>query len=606
MADYLSLSESAKRLGISEARLRKAISDGMISPVEEGDNPQFDAASVDKLEARIKGQPSTDDVVDLESMMEGSSLNLDDSFGPSVMEDSQIGAGEVDLDLHGSGIGNSNVLGAEETLSAAGLLDEEIAEFDLPEMSEEEDDSLNIDRIESYEDRELSINFDDLEMQESSETGGFGDLNQSDHGESDMTISLTDFDLKGLAKTSSKDETTDEFDEAYDKAMELTEEGSGGDDDALGLDLSLEGIEDEDDLTADLPSAQADDSGDEYELDLMDSVAGPSDVSIFTDEETGVQLDRGLGLKKDTPEPDHLGLADDLELSLDEESVSDIGMDDGISGISLADDEPSSEPGSEITLKGLDEADNDLPASPSSEDITLGEDEDDEFVLGGSGGGSDITLQPSQSGIGIGASESGVALAGLADSGISLEAEDDLSGSGVGNSLGSGVEGDFMLSSLDEEEEDDSGSEVIALDDGEDDFGPALPAEDGGFDESLPPALGPDDDDDPFATAPEPAFEEAPPAPSFSEAEYGGMPTSFAPSSSGAAAGTMPSRGPITVGQYQYGPTQSYKGVDVTLLFICFFLLIGCGLFMGDLLRYFAGIDGGPSFTGSLLEMFRI
>ena len=109
--------------------------------------------------------------------------------------------------------------------------------------------------------------------------------------------------------------------------------------------------------------------------------------------------------------------------------------------------------------------------------VNLGADDDDDFVLGGSGKGSDITLR---------AGDSGIQLISPADSGLSLEeAPMDLGGSGI-ESLELGdddmillddsgdtesatqlkSDDDFLLTPLDDAtvDESDSGSQVIALD----------------------------------------------------------------------------------------------------------------------------------------------
>ncbi|RMF95431.1 MAG: DNA-binding protein, partial [Planctomycetota bacterium] len=175
----------------------------------------------------------------------------------------------------------------------------------------------------------------------------------------------------------------------------------------------------------------------------------------------------------------------DLDL-LDESDFASVEMDAKVNGFGQSEEVGDAEP---IELEAAEAGDSaeelDLAATDSGEaaeskpdsslDLSPGaEMEDDDLVLGGSGGGSDITLS----------SDSGISLLDSNDSGISLE--DPLELAPVDESLELGeddiltiaedadtesptqlkTDDEFLLTPLEEVSEDESasGSQVIALD----------------------------------------------------------------------------------------------------------------------------------------------
>jgi hypothetical protein len=196
----------------------------------------------------------------------------------------------------------------------------------------------------------------------------------------------------------------------------------------------------------------------------------PSDVRLASESDLAKA---GSGLSTKFDELDAL----DLDLPSATESGITLAKPSGGSSkkfkdaeeLSIADEDLSL--GSESSIKGGSSR------KLSGSGVNVGDDDDDDFVLGGSGKGSDITHR---------AGDSGIQLISPADSGLSLEeAPLGIGGSGI-ESLDLGdddmllVEGgssnesatqlksddDFLLTPLEEAggDESDSGSQVIALD----------------------------------------------------------------------------------------------------------------------------------------------
>ncbi|MEE8452532.1 MAG: helix-turn-helix domain-containing protein [Thermoguttaceae bacterium] len=184
-----------------------------------------------------------------------------------------------------------------------------------------------------------------------------------------------------------------------------------------------------------------------------------SDLKIADDD---FQLaDSGLNLA-DEPQPagasatdeggSKAGQFEDLDNELDLTLEEDLSLDEDLA---------------------LDEGPAEVAAGDSDVGLDGSQFEDDDLVLGGSGGGSDISI----------GGDSGISLVDPADSGLSLEeplelvssseeslelGEDDmLSLSDDGNAAGAAEEDDFLLTPLEEagdEDDSESGSQVIALD----------------------------------------------------------------------------------------------------------------------------------------------
>lgn len=258
----------------------------------------------------------------------------------------------------------------------------------------------------------------------------------------------------------------------------------------------------------------------------------------------------------------------------------------------------------DLTLEEADQPSAAAPSGNSAIDLAGGEMEDDDLVLGGSGTGSDISI----------GGDSGISLVDPTDSGLSLDEPLELGGSGsggggagVGESLELGEEDlislgedaqadtptelktddDFLLTPLEEagDDESESGSQVIALDtEGEGDEAATMIA--GGaaggsmaamLDEDLSarPAGGLDIDGalDPVAMA----------------AAGVAQPGSFADGASAAP-------GAVAL------PETPYSIWNILSLALCAVLLIGCGMFMSDLLRNMWSWDSAYGVNSSMMD----
>ena len=221
----------------------------------------------------------------------------------------------------------------------------------------------------------------------------------------------------------------------------------------------------------------------------------------------------------------------------------------------------------------------------SGSDVNLGVDDDD-FVLGGSGKGSDITHS---------AGDSGIQLISPADSGLSLEeAPMDLGGSGVESLDASDddmilledTEGesatqlksddDFLLSPLDDAtvDESDSGSQVIALD-SEVEFDDAAATMLGGRQPAMAAML---------------------------EEDMGGMDSSPLIAEGGygqpafAGAGGAAFMAPPTVVEAPFSIW------NVLFLSLCALLLLLCGMMLYDLMRNMWSWEGAYDVNSSLMD----
>jgi len=210
--------------------------------------------------------------------------------------------------------------------------------------------------------------------------------------------------------------------------------------------------------------------------------------------------------------------------------------------------------------------------------IELSEDalEDDDLVLGGSGTGSDITI----------GGDSGISLVDPADSGLSLEEPLELTGNGA-ESLELGeddmisldedtdtdaptelkTDDDFMLTPLeeaDDDEDSESGSQVIALDTEGDEQATAFSDEAGGMAAMLDEDIG---DDGAGVGAP------------LEAAAVGGAPLSAQP-------GGFAEGAPVAQTAAAALAEAPYSIWNVLGLALCTVFLVGCGMFMYDLLRH--------------------
>ena len=218
----------------------------------------------------------------------------------------------------------------------------------------------------------------------------------------------------------------------------------------------------------------------------------------------------------------------------------------------------------------------------SSSAVNLGADDDD-FVLGGSGKGSDITLR---------AGDSGIQLISPADSGLSLEeAPMDLGGSGIealelgdddmlvlddgsGESAQQKGDDDFLLTPLDDAtvDESDSGSQVIALD-SEVEFDEAAPSMLGGRQPSMAAMLEEDMGGGPSPLVADAGFGQ--PAFATAGASYMGAPQVM--------------EAPFTIW-------------NVTFLMLGSMLLLLCGMMLYDLMRNMWSWNGTYSTNSWLMD----
>jgi excisionase family DNA binding protein len=222
-------------------------------------------------------------------------------------------------------------------------------------------------------------------------------------------------------------------------------------------------------------------------------------------------------------------------------------------------------------------------AGGSAVDLAGKQMDDDELVLGGSGGGSDITL----------GGDSGISLVDPADSGLSLEQPLDLGAHaeeslelGEDDLLTAAVEGsgvrmksdDFLLTPSQEGgdgEDSESGSQVIALDTEGDEAATMIGSAGG-------PAMAAMLEED-LSTLP-------------AAAAYPGL----GPAMPGQQ---LPMGGPGAVPQdFVALPETPYTGLNVTALVACSLLLVLCGMFMYDLMRNMWSWDEANVVNSSIMD----
>ncbi len=319
-------------------------------------------------------------------------------------------------------------------------------------------------------------------------------------------------------------------------------------------------------------SGKGDDLAPGDELDVDDSILLSEQELGSSGETTGSTI-IGEGEGEKSPGGSDLELGgSDVRLAGDSDVLgggaggSDPSLAD--SDLSLADDSDLSLEGSDLSL--ADES----AAGDSSLDLAA---EDDDLVLGESGD-SDITVS---------AGDSGISLAEPADSGISLEEPVELGGSNV-ESLELGeddiisleedadpesatqlkADDDFMLTPMEEvEDASDSGSQVIALD-----------SEEADYDDSAATMLG----------------GEIPAMSAMLEEDLGGMP---------GAAGLVSATAPITMqAAAPEKPEYPYSIWNVISLFSCVLVLAFAGMMMFDLIRNMWSWEGEYTLNSAMMD----
>ena len=494
MADYLSLEDAAKKLGIPTDKLVELRSQGKVRGFRDGSSWKFPETSIEQLQ---------DDLPDL--------LRGDSGFGSGILagEGLSIGSGSV---LGGDGgsseEGSDLMVGGDSGDVSPGGSDVNLV------MSEGEGSDVAIVAsdsdllLDSGGSGLLEIDSADLNLDEPAIMHDSAQLDLAIEPNAGSTGPVTDAELKEIASKHpdvlSDDESSN--DSGVSSSIDMDEfnlnDGSG---------LSFTGA-DEEDSGEDMLG----DSEDGSDLDVLvtggsaaESVAGASSLEMLND----------LNLSGDSNMPTAGSRGIDVLSELDL-----LGAEQAGSGLISGDSENllvSSGLGSGLNVDDLSDSGVD-DALADDDDLVIADDDDDLVI---SSAGSDISI----------AGDSGINLMSPSDSGLSLESEPlDLAGSSIsaldlgaelseGGSSGSGggsgsmvdfqADEEFQLSpsgvGLDADIE--SGSQVIEVEDsaevaeavefddagfGGENFG------DGGFDQADP--LG----GDVFGASPEGGFEE--------------------------------------------------------------------------------------------------
>jgi hypothetical protein len=324
-----------------------------------------------------------------------------------------------------------------------------------------------------------------------------------------------------------------------------------------------------DTLDLDMPSAA--DSGISSGIDMGVAPAAESTI--------GLAPDSSISPPAANPAVSDVKLASDSAMNL---------LPEG-SGLAIGDEELALGSGSDAGLE--------LPESGGSA-IDLSEDMDDDLVLGGSAHG-DLSR----------AGDSGISLLDPADSGISLESVPlELGGSGAeslelgeddvaaeaepagktvikGAPAAEASEDDFLLTPLEDaagEESDDSGSQVIALETDEVEFGEAPETAEGEevglgglLEEDLGEGLG-------------------------AAADLGTAPLTAAATGARPAAAAAPA---MAAGGVLVAPEPAYSGWNVASLVVCTLLLLVCGMFTYDLMRSMWSWNEPYAVNSSMMNM---
>lgn len=468
MADYLSLEEAAKKLGIPTDKLVELRSQGKVRGFRDGSSWKFPETAIEQLK---------DDLPDL--LGDSGSL-LDDGFGSGILagEGLAIGSGSIlggDDESPQDGSGSDLQIGGESVDVTPGGSDVNLV------MSEGEGSDVAIVAsdsdllMESGGSGLLEIDSADLSLSDPAIMHDSAQLDLAIEPNAGSTGPVTDAELKEIA--SKHPEVLSEDDDASGDEFNL-DDGSG---------LSFSDIDEED--SGEEVIGAADEGSD---LDVLVNNDSPSPAGA-----SSLELLNDLNLSGDSNVPMSGSRGVDVLSELDL-----LGAEQAGSGLISGDSEnllASSGLGSSMGVDKLSGSDlSDIDDALADDDDLVIADDDDDLVI--SSAGSDISI----------AGDSGINLMSPSDSGLSLESEPlDLAGSSIsaldlgaelseGGSSGGGsgsmvdfqADEEFQLSpsgvGLDADIE--SGSQVIDVEDSAevaeavefDDFG------DGGFDQADP------------------------------------------------------------------------------------------------------------------------
>ncbi|TWT53263.1 Helix-turn-helix domain protein [Rubripirellula amarantea] len=499
MANYLSLEEAAKKLGVPTEKLVELRSQGQIRGFRDGASWKFPENEIDRLQDELG-----------DALSGGSGILVEDD---DLMLSSSIIGGDHALSDDGSDLGigsESGLLGVSG--SDVNLVASEGDGSDVAIVASDTDllkESSGVDLLE--------IDSADLQLNDPAILHDSAQLDLAIEPNAGSTGPVTDAELKEISE-SHPDVLAPESDISLDSvasndsgilsdvgSLSSSDSGSllGIGDDEIKLntdsDLSFSGSEPDDDSGEELIGEDDDDSA----MDVIGSDIG----TVKSAGASSLELMSDLGLDSEDSAPDVLGgsrgadVLSELDLLSAEQQGSGLISGDsedllGSSGVSN-----SSGLGSSMGVDMLgDSALGDIDDALADDDDLVIADDDDDLVI--SSAGSDISV----------AGDSGINLMSPSDSGLSLESEPlDLAGSSIsaldlgaelsdGGSSGSGVGGgsgsmvdfqadeEFQLSpsgvGLDADIE--SGSQVIEVEDSAEAIGEAVEFEDVGAVEADP------------------------------------------------------------------------------------------------------------------------
>ncbi|TWU38779.1 Helix-turn-helix domain protein [Novipirellula aureliae] len=421
MADYLSLEDAAKKLGISTDRLVELRSQGQVRGFRDGASWKFPVDAIDNLADELAdSRGGSGDLVGDFGYDSGMSV---ESGAKIIGGDEPQGDGGSDIEVGGETSADGSG-GSDVNLVASLSDDGEGSDVSLVASDDDKEGISDSDFL-FDEDKNPIVEIDSAELQldgpaiehDSAMLDISGDGEGSDVSLDDVLKEAADSSKSGLSFSGISEEDSDDV--------------LIGEDDEDSVDVLV-------DEAALSKSGSAASASGMSSLELMDDLDSPIDVKGNTDDALKASGD----------------VLSELDLLGGEQSGS--GLISGDSEDLLA----SSSLGSSLELMGM--------SDESSDDLMIADDDDDLVI---SSAESDLSV----------AGDSGINLMSPSDSGLSLESEPlDLASSSIssldlgkddGNGSGSGVDfqadEDFQLSpsGIGLEAEPESGSQVIEVED---------------------------------------------------------------------------------------------------------------------------------------------
>lgn len=465
---FVKLEEAAEKLKVSTETLNGLREEGKLRAYRDGASWKFRTEEIDKMAE--EGVPALD--------AEESGLNFDLS-----MDDDKSG---LDFDLEDMSLGdeislddNDEAASSDEPADADTAGNKEAADLSDLELADDElelatgssaDLTLDLDSDASDAPLEMPPVAEEADPPKAAESGLDIDL-EIESGDDPESILLSEAELGDSADgPASTIIGKADLDEASD--LELVSEPPDSKAET-GSDVALADLEDlglAADATGELPAAAAEGTADFDDIEELEIDLEAESSRILTPEDVAAAQAAGSQAQQKAPETSDLDLEldDDLELA----ATSDAGLT-GLSGLDSDDDDDDLIAGSQVNLAGESSAGSGPGLTGLSALELDDDDDDDDFVLGD---GSDLTLSSADSGINLSPADSGLSLddAALELTGSALGSEIDFGeASGLVADEPAGEGADFELTPMAEDPaaEDDDSSQVIALDEFEEQQG---------------------------------------------------------------------------------------------------------------------------------------